>query len=247
MAELLKKGGENLWRRIHHLIKLIWTRYQMPEEWSTGIIQPIYEKRDKLKCSNYRAKTLLNVTYKVLSGILYNRLAEYAEEILGDYQCGYRVNCSTIHQIFTIRQTQEKVYEYNLHLHKLFIDFNPLNAELNPICHLLALLGARHILHISGVRVKKAFDSVKRGRMLNNFLILGISKKLVQLISVTMACYKATVRVDNQCTPTFPITNGVRQRDALSSVLFDLVLRAILQKMNITGHIGTKYTNNCAR
>ena len=31
--------------------------------------------------------------------------------------------------------------------------FNPLNAELNPICHLLALLGAHHILHVSGVRV----------------------------------------------------------------------------------------------
>ena len=30
---------------------------------------------------------------------------------------------------------------------------NPLNAELNPICHLLALLGAHHILHISGLRV----------------------------------------------------------------------------------------------
>ena len=31
--------------------------------------------------------------------------------------------------------------------------FNPLNAELNPICHLLALLGAHHILHISRIRV----------------------------------------------------------------------------------------------
>jgi hypothetical protein len=30
---------------------------------------------------------------------------------------------------------------------------NPLNAELNPICHLLALLGAHHILHISRIRV----------------------------------------------------------------------------------------------
>jgi len=26
--------------------------------------------------------------------------------------------------------------------------FNPLNAKLNPICHLLALLGAHHILHV---------------------------------------------------------------------------------------------------
>jgi len=29
-----------------------------------------------------------------------------------------------------------------------------LNAVLNPICHLLALLGAHHILHVSRIRVK---------------------------------------------------------------------------------------------
>ena len=32
--------------------------------------------------------------------------------------------------------------------------FNPLKAELNPVCHLLALVGAHHILHVSRVRVK---------------------------------------------------------------------------------------------
>jgi len=31
---------------------------------------------------------------------------------------------------------------------------NPLNAQLNPICHLLALLGAHHILHVSKIWVK---------------------------------------------------------------------------------------------
>jgi len=31
--------------------------------------------------------------------------------------------------------------------------FNPLNAKLNPICHLLALLVAHHILHVSSIRV----------------------------------------------------------------------------------------------
>jgi hypothetical protein len=34
------------------------------------------------------------------------------------------------------------------------LNINPLNAELNPICHLLALLGAHHIFHVSGLRVK---------------------------------------------------------------------------------------------
>jgi len=34
---------------------------------------------------------------------------------------------------------------------------NPLNAELNSICHMLALLGAHHILHISRLRVNHTF------------------------------------------------------------------------------------------
>jgi len=33
------------------------------------------------------------------------------------------------------------------------IHFNPLNAEVNPICHLLALLGDHRILHVSRIRV----------------------------------------------------------------------------------------------
>ena len=32
--------------------------------------------------------------------------------------------------------------------------FNPLNPELNPICYLLALLGAHHFFHVSRIRVK---------------------------------------------------------------------------------------------
>jgi hypothetical protein len=33
-------------------------------------------------------------------------------------------------------------------------NINPLNAKLNLICHLLALLGAHHIFHVSRIRVK---------------------------------------------------------------------------------------------
>ena len=31
---------------------------------------------------------------------------------------------------------------------------NPLNPELNPICYLLALLGAHNFFHVSRIRVK---------------------------------------------------------------------------------------------
>jgi len=34
---------------------------------------------------------------------------------------------------------------------------NPINAKLNPICPLLALFRAHHILHVSRIRVKNIF------------------------------------------------------------------------------------------
>ena len=38
--------------------------------------------------------------------------------------------------------------------------FNPLNTELNPIRHLLALAGAHHFVHVSRVRVKHVCEVV---------------------------------------------------------------------------------------
>jgi len=39
---------------------------------------------------------------------------------------------------------------------------NPINAELNTICHLLALLGTHQILHVSGIRVKLLEEDIKK-------------------------------------------------------------------------------------
>jgi len=47
---------------------------------------------------------------------------------------------------------------------KVKAHFNPLNAELNRICHLLALLGAHHILHVSRLRVKLAAQFYRYAR-----------------------------------------------------------------------------------
>jgi len=43
-------------------------------------------------------------------------------------------------------------------MYRLGDNINSLNAELNPICYLLALFGAHHILHISKVRVKNVLS-----------------------------------------------------------------------------------------
>jgi hypothetical protein len=105
--------------------------------------------------SNYRGISLLPTTYKILSNILLSRLTPYAEEIIGDDQCGFRRNRSTTDHTFCICQyLREKKRKYNEAVHQLFIDF------------------------------KKSYDSVSRKVLYNVLNEFGIHMKLVQLIKI---------------------------------------------------------------
>ena len=59
------------------------------------------------------------------------------------------------------------IFNFNEQLFWQFF-INPLNAALNPICHLLALLGAHHIIHVSRIKVNSTvyiFRVIKSRRM----------------------------------------------------------------------------------
>ena len=54
-------------------------------------------------------------------------------------------------------------------LHRSYNDcINPLNAELNPVCHLLALLGGATIVVVSRLRVKEEDTNYKMQRPSHN-------------------------------------------------------------------------------
>ena len=65
----------------------------------------------------------MSTSYKILSNILLSRMTPYANEIIGEYQYGFRRNRSTVDHIFSIRQILEKKWEYNKDVCQQFIDF----------------------------------------------------------------------------------------------------------------------------
>jgi len=65
---------------------------------------------------------------------------------------------------------------------------NPLNADLNPICHLLALLGVHNILHVSRVRVKQ--PTMLRFDVISNVILHGT---LINYLNVFSFLYCAIV------------------------------------------------------
>jgi hypothetical protein len=103
-------------------------------------------------------------SYKILSNILLSRLIPYADEIIGNYQCGIRRNKSTTGQVFYVFQILEKKWEYNGTVLKLFIDF------------------------------KKAYDSVRRQALYNILIEFGIPRKLFGLIKMCLNETYNTVR-----------------------------------------------------
>jgi hypothetical protein len=66
---------------------------------------------------------------------------------------------------------------------------NHLNAELYPICHFLALLGAHHIFHVSRIRVKQIGSPCCNAWSYNSLKYLAISgadKSLAQTTSLSI-------------------------------------------------------------
>jgi len=118
--ELVKAGIRTICYETHKLIISLWNKEELPE-WKESITEPIY-KGVKTDCSNYRGISLLPTTYKILSNILLSRLTPYAEEIIGDHQCGFRHNRSTANHIFCNRQILDKEWEYNKAVHQLLTD-----------------------------------------------------------------------------------------------------------------------------
>ena len=128
----------------------------MPEECEIGIICLIFKKGDRRDCSNYQGITLLNITYKIFTCLIYNRLVKYSELTLGEYQAGFRPSRATVDQIHVVRQILEKCYEFGIELHNIFIDF------------------------------KQAFDTVSRPKMYENLKMLKILTKLIRLVKTTL-------------------------------------------------------------
>ena len=100
IGELIKNASRELKKRLYALICKIWEDEKMLDDWKAGLIVSLFKKGDKMKCENYPGITLLNVAYKILSNIILEPLKEYSEEIMGEYQCGFRPQRGTTDQIF---------------------------------------------------------------------------------------------------------------------------------------------------
>ena len=75
------------------------------------MITPIYKKKDKLDCNNYRGISLLSHPGKILTYIIQQRIRDKTESILSEAQAGFRPGRGTADQLFALRQIMESYIE----------------------------------------------------------------------------------------------------------------------------------------
>jgi sorting nexin-29 len=148
--------------------------------------------------------------------VLNEKIKEYAEKILGEYQCGFRPNRSTTDQIFIMRQMLEKHIEHYSFLYMLFVDF------------------------------KQAFDSVNRKKLIEAMNKMRILHKIIRMVEMTMNDTKAKVKIGNKLSETFEFSIGVKQGGGLSAVLFVLAIHNAVNKIDQRGSMFTRSSQICA-
>lgn len=121
-GKILKCVDKTMIEMIHKLIEKIWNTEEIPKDWNMALICPIHKKDDKKECNNYRGNALVNITYKILSYCILDRIKPMAENIIDEWQGCFRENKSTIDQMFIIRQLAQKTWEFDQELHTLFVD-----------------------------------------------------------------------------------------------------------------------------
>ena len=204
VAELLKNGGETVIEWLTELMQEVWRTRQVPQEWKNATLIPLFKKKDRKQCDNYRGISLLSVPGKVLALILLERLQAIIDPQLMEAQCGFRRGRGTVDQIWVMRQVVEKATEYKTPVFLCFVDLT------------------------------KAYDSVNRQAMAAVLREYGVPHQLVKIIEELHSETWCQVKAAGDTSERFEVKTGVRQGCVLSPLLFNCFMDKILREAMAT-------------
>jgi exonuclease III len=166
-------------------------------------------KKPKQFLKNWRPISLLNVTYKLASSAIANRIKTVLPHIINEDQKGFiegRQIGEVTRLIYDIMEYTESVQKPGL---LLLIDF------------------------------EKAFDTVDRKFMKNVLEFFGFGQSIQKWIELLYKDIESSILVNGFSTTFFPISRGCRQGDPVSPYLFILCVEIlgnmIRQDKNIKG------------
>ena len=207
--EFLKQAPCELLEFIKNFFNLLLQSQTIPDVWCEGLIQPLYKnKGSRDDTNNYRGITLLSCLGKLFTACINRRLSSFLfdNNLIGLEQAGFRPEYSTVDHIFTLHSIIEYYKSKNGRVFCTFVDYS------------------------------KAFDLINRSSLWLKLMKHGITGRIIEVIKYMYERAKSQVKLDNQISKHFHCSQGVRQGENLSPILFAVYLNdfqnTLSQKFN---------------
>jgi len=166
---------------------------EVPEDWKTANIVPIYKKKGlRSDPNNYRPVSLTSVPCKIMESLIRDNLLEFIEcnDILTKHQHGFMQHRSCLTNLLETMEAWTEALDNGLGVDVLFLDY------------------------------RKAFDSVSHKRLIEKLGTLGIQGNMLRWIEQFLTARTMRVGVRGSFSDVIKVLSGVPQGSVLGPLLF---------------------------
>jgi len=191
--EFLKSLSDEAHEAFLNILNVIMTTTKIPIEWHKLETVMLYKKGAKDDPRNYRPISLANTTMKVFTGIITDRLSDWAEKhrILPESQGGFRKGRGCQDRVFSLNAAiQAGILQGNKKIYALFVDYS------------------------------RAFPSIPHHLLWKKLFSLGVSGNLVRILQNLYDGSFMQIRLPEGHSQPIELTEGLLQGCPLSPLLF---------------------------